>query len=157
MAPLTPRYTCIKRLYCHKVSMGVTLLLRQGCTAQVWTTPPVWCDVIAISPTTLGVYRWWVLGSTQDNCCGLMNYTIEISRTGIYNTRYNNKYNLCPEFSQSGPGTTFPELEFEMCTNLYTGTYIIFVWFNETLAADMCLFYCPGHTTNMNGNGENTF
>jgi hypothetical protein len=89
-------------------------------TAQVWTTPPVWCDVIAISRITLGAYRWCVLGSIQNNCWGLMNYTIEISRAGIYNACDNNKCNSCPELTQSGPGTTtFPELEFEMCTNLY--------------------------------------
>jgi hypothetical protein len=56
-----------------------------------------------------------------------MNYAIEISRAGIYNTCDNNKYNLCPELSHSGSGTTFPELKFEMCTNLYTGVCIIFI------------------------------
>jgi hypothetical protein len=49
---------------------------------------------------------------------------MEISRAGIYNACDNNKYNSCPELTQLGPGTAFPELEYEMCTNLYTGIYI---------------------------------
>ena len=104
-------------------------------------------------------YRWRLsmVCSTQNNCWGLMNYTIEISRAGIYNICDNNKYNSRPELTQSGPGTKFPELEFEMCTNLYTGIYILFVWFNGALASDVCLFYCTGHTRNMKGNGTNTF
>jgi hypothetical protein len=55
-----------------------------------------------------------------------MNYTNEISRAGIYYVCDNTKYNSCPGLYESGPGPTFPELEFEMCTNLYIGIYIIF-------------------------------
>ena len=95
MAPLATRCTCIQRLLCRKSSIGVTLVLRQVWTAQVWATPPVWCDVIDRS---LYPYLYWSMvcrGSTPNTCWGRMNNRTELSGADIYTVCVDTKYSSC--------------------------------------------------------------